>query len=167
MSHRFGLVFAAAIGALAASPLMAQPMNTSPDAVVILPRDKIDIPAPQGPAADKEQSPVEAPARENLAVYQQRRYRTLVGDTLETFGSDKELRKFLRDLQRLERGDRRRFGSVGDGKGGKRELVVAFLQDEVPEDATSSSHQPQASSQRSSGEKADFSDSYYLNSSAP
>lgn len=133
MSHRFGLGFAAAIAAFATSPLMAQTMNAPADAVVILSRDQIDIPAPQVRAADEEHSPVEAPARENLAVYQQRRYRTLVGDELETFGSDGELRKFLRDLQRLERGDRRRFGSVDDGKSGKREFVVAFLQDEVPE----------------------------------
>ena len=120
------LAFALAVGGLLLGweqPLLAQERGV----VILTPQDIEALPTEPVTYED-----VEVPERRrDLPAYQDPRYRRLASDRLETFSTDGEFRRLLRDIQRIERRDRpRRYGLGPDGK---PQIVVAMLQDAEPE----------------------------------
>ncbi|WP_435417482.1 beta-propeller domain-containing protein [Parerythrobacter aurantius] len=132
----FPLRFALAVAfvSVLAAPAAATPVT----GVVILDPSEIGA-MPVAVEAIEVSEPDDDRAERVILPYQDRRYRSFATDRLETFASEGEFRKLLRDVQRLQRRSERYGSSKGSGPG-QEEIVVAFMQDEqdplctVPED---------------------------------
>ncbi len=131
MMRSFGvrLCVAVAAGALMAGQASAEdkPFKGATGPVEILLPDAIETLSPIPlPAVDPN---LEEPENQETPAYQDRRYRRLATPQFERFESERDFRTFMRDTERLRRGERRRrFGANANG-----EIVVAMSQDIEPE----------------------------------